>query len=161
LPTCSKRAIERQCACSIQREQTDLNTLVRSVVGEQAADELVAAAPGCAAARLALDPARMRLAVRNLLDNACCAMAPKVARRPRSTALDSSSVVVAVPDSAQACRRHLLHLGEPFFRAGTHTRLAPAAPGSAISVPAGRQGARRYVEVPQPRARSRDASPPA
>ena len=102
---------------ALRREVTDLNTLVRSVVGEQAAAQRVTLRLDAQLPALALDPARMRLAVRNLLDNAQRHGAEGGTPPEIRTALDGRFVVLAVRDFGPGVADdHLPHLGEPFFR---------------------------------------------
>ncbi len=115
---------------TLQREACDLNTLAREAAAAQAVD--LALAPGLPP--LQIDRTRLRLLLRNLLDNAL----RHGAAEPRpvlGTALDGGEVVLSVrdfgpgvPDAA------LAHLAEAFYR-----------PDAARSRPAGGVGLGLYL----------------
>ena len=103
---------------ALQREPTDLNALVRDTVqahfdGQGVATELDARLPA-----LPLDRVRVRLLVRNLLDNALRHSADAAQPPQLSTALADGVVHLAVRDWGPGVPpEHLPHLSEAFYRA--------------------------------------------
>lgn len=103
---------------ALHREPVDLAALVRETVAELPGSERVVLdlAPGLPA--LALDRTRMRLLVRNLLDNALrhggsAAQPPQVTLRP-----EGAGVALEVRDFGPGVdAAQLAHLTEPFYRA--------------------------------------------
>jgi signal transduction histidine kinase len=103
---------------ALQRERCDANTLVRSVVDEQFASaglrlELAAGLPPAE-----LDPVRLRLAVRNLIDNALrhgvAATTPPCVRSASQQGLLEISVRDFGPGVDES---QMAHLSEAFYRA--------------------------------------------
>ena len=106
----------------LQAEATDLAALVRA----QLADQPVALALDAGLPQLHLDPVRIRLLLRNLVDNALrhgagAAQPPKVSLRR-----DGDSVLLEVRDHGPGVApEHLAHLAEAFYRPdGARTRAA-------------------------------------
>jgi signal transduction histidine kinase len=97
---------------ALQREPCDLNELIRAQLGGSAVD--LDLAPGLPP--LPLDRVRLRLLLRNLVDNALHHGA--AARRPLvSTALDGGEAVLRVRDfGAGVADEQLPHLADPFYR---------------------------------------------
>ena len=97
----------------LQAEATDLAALVRA----QLADQPVALALDAGLPQLHLDPVRIRLLLRNLVDNALrhgagAAQPPKVSLRR-----DGDSVLLEVRDHGPGVApEHLAHLAEAFYR---------------------------------------------
>ncbi len=122
----SERLASRHAA--LQREPLALEPLARSVIqelharyGDAAARIVVRVDPGLP--RLMLDAARMRLLLRNLLDNALRhggkqALAPELHLRLVAQGADRvSSLEIEVRDHGPGVtEEQLLHLAEPFYR---------------------------------------------
>jgi signal transduction histidine kinase len=102
---------------ALQAEPTDLNALVRALCAEQFPGAAVELQLDDTVGRVTLDPMRIRLALRNLLDNALrhSAGAPP----PRlGTQRDAESVHLTVRDFGPGVAQdHLPHLAEAFYRA--------------------------------------------
>ncbi|MEO7937691.1 MAG: ATP-binding protein, partial [Burkholderiaceae bacterium] len=102
---------------ALQREPVDLAALVREVVAEQAGGAAVALDLPQALAPRPLDRTRVRLLMRNLLDNALRYSAgapqpPRIALRA-----DGRGVVIEVRDFGSGVEAaQLAHLTEPFYR---------------------------------------------
>jgi signal transduction histidine kinase len=102
---------------ALQRERTDLNALVRAVVDEQFARAALQLdlAPGLPAAEL--DPVRMRLLLRNLIDNALrhggAAPTPPII----ASAVEGGRLRLSVRDFGSGVdEAHLPLLSEAFYR---------------------------------------------
>jgi len=118
----SERLATRHAA--LQREPVDLQALAHDVLHELQARHPGTAAPVChvqpGLPRLALDPARMRLLLRNLLDNALRHSAD--APRPPELHLQADTgagqgLVLSVRDHGSGVPDDMLpHLAQPFFR---------------------------------------------
>lgn len=106
-------------AVTLQRESTDLNTLVREVVATQFAGQEVRLDLADGLAPLALDRPRAAMLVRNLIDNACrhgAGSGPVVV----TTRSDADAVLLEVRDRGPGVtEEHLAHLAEPFYRPDT------------------------------------------
>ena len=105
---------------ALQREDADLNALVAEVIaahfdGRGVRVEAVAGLP-----RLSLDPVRIKLLVRNLLDNALRHSADAEQVPVVSTAVDGDSVVLVVRDFGPGVPpEQLPRLAEAFYRVDT------------------------------------------
>jgi len=103
---------------ALQRERCDLNALVRTLVAEQfpAATLRLELAPQLPTAEL--DPVRLRLALRNLIDNALRHGAATDTPPCLRTALDGGRLELSVRDFGPGVDdAHLAHLSEAFYRA--------------------------------------------
>ncbi len=102
---------------ALQLQHTDLNALVRQVVAELPAPSAVIFEPGDDLPPLPLDAARVRVVVRNLLDNAlrhsdATGQAPQL-----STGRDGAQVRLSVRDFGPGVEPGQLPLlGEAFYR---------------------------------------------
>ncbi len=102
----------------LQREPTELALLVKEVVASLPGDPQVTQTVAPELPGLLLDPARIRLLLRNLLDNALRYSAD-VSRQPEVTVrtADSGLVVIAVRDfGAGVPQDQLAQLAQPFYR---------------------------------------------
>ena len=115
----SERLAERHAA--LQREPVLLPDLAREVLAElqhrypDAAPVVLDAAPGLPT--LSLDPARMRLLLRNLLDNALRHGAGAVLAPELHVHMDGPGIRIVVRDHGPGVPDDQLpHLAEPFFR---------------------------------------------
>jgi signal transduction histidine kinase len=126
----SERLATRHAA--LQREPTDLAALAQEVVADVVADGVQAQGAGAAARQptldvapglptLQVDRARIRLLLRNLLDNAL-RHTPATAEPPRLSVQcevqgSTSAVVITVRDHGPGVQEAALpHLAEPFYR---------------------------------------------
>jgi len=103
---------------ALQRERCDLNALVRTLVAEQfpAATLRLELAPQLPTAEL--DPVRLRLALRNLIDNALRHGAATDTPPCVRTVLDGGRLELSVRDFGPGVDdAHLAHLSEAFYRA--------------------------------------------
>jgi len=103
---------------ALQRERCDLNALVRALVAEQfpAATLRLELAPQLPTAEL--DPVRLRLALRNLIDNALRHGAATDTPPCLRTALAGGRLELSVRDFGPGVDdAHLAHLSEAFYRA--------------------------------------------
>ncbi len=103
---------------ALQRERCDLNALVRALVAEQfpAATLRLELAPQLPTAEL--DPVRLRLALRNLIDNALRHGAATDTPPCVRTVLDGGRLELSVRDFGPGVDdAHLAHLSEAFYRA--------------------------------------------
>ena len=103
---------------ALQRERCDLNALVRALVAEQfpAATLRLELAPQLPTAEL--DPVRLRLALRNLIDNALRHGAATDTPPCVRTALAGGRLELSVRDFGPGVDdAHLAHLSEAFYRA--------------------------------------------
>ena len=103
---------------ALQRERCDLNALVRTLVAEQfpAATLRLELAPQLPTAEL--DPVRLRLALRNLIDNALRHGAATDTPPCLRTALAGGRLELSVRDFGPGVDdAHLAHLSEAFYRA--------------------------------------------
>ena len=109
---------------TLQREATDLNTLVREVVATQFAAQNVRLELTDDLSPLALDRPRATMLVRNLIDNAC--RHGGGAAVVVTTRGDADAVVLEVRDHGPGVpEEHLAQLAQPFFRPDTaRTRAA-------------------------------------
>jgi signal transduction histidine kinase len=109
---------------TLQREATDLNTLVREVVATQFAAQNVRLELTDDLSPLALDRPRATMLVRNLIDNAC--RHGGGAAVVVTTRADADAVVLEVRDHGPGVpEEHLAQLAQPFFRPDTaRTRAA-------------------------------------
>jgi signal transduction histidine kinase len=103
---------------ALQREPTDLNGLVRALVDERFAGRgLRLALDPALPADLPLDPGRIRLLVRNLLDNALRAGGDATPPPQLRTVRDTGQVRLEVRDHGPGVDPAVLpRLGEAFFR---------------------------------------------
>jgi signal transduction histidine kinase len=105
---------------ALQREDTDLNALVNEVIATHFSERRVQVKAAASLPRLSLDSVRVRLLLRNLLDNALrhsagAAQAPVV-----STAVEGGAVALAVRDFGPGVPPDQLpHLAEAFYRVDT------------------------------------------
>jgi signal transduction histidine kinase len=104
---------------ALHREPTDLCALVRDLVQERALAELVTLELPQGLPAIDVDATRVRLAVRNLLDNAvrhgAASTPPHLAVRR-----DGQRLLVVVRDRGPGVdAAHLVHLGEAFYRTDT------------------------------------------
>jgi signal transduction histidine kinase len=100
---------------ALQREATDLNTLVREVVATGFASQPIALALDDELPPLMLDRPRATLLVRNLIDNACRHGAG--AAVAVSTRVDGEQVRLSVRDHGPGVPEdQLTRLAEPFYR---------------------------------------------
>lgn len=102
---------------ALQTEATDLNALVADVIAAHFADQGIAvhASPGLPP--LALDRARLRLLLRNLLGNALRHGGDAAGRPSVATALDADAVRLIVRDHGPGVpEEQLARLAEPFYR---------------------------------------------
>lgn len=113
-------------AAALKREATDLNTLVREVVGSQFADQSIHLELADELPALPLDRPRVVMLVRNLVDNACrhgagAALPVQITTRP-----DGDTVLLTVRDHGPGVPEdQLAKLAEPFYRPDTaRTRSA-------------------------------------
>ncbi len=103
---------------ALQRERCDLNALVRTLVAEQFPTAVLRLdlAPQLPAAKL--DPVRLRLALRNLIDNALRHGAAADSAPCVGTALADGRLELSVRDFGPGVDdAQLLHLSEAFYRA--------------------------------------------
>jgi signal transduction histidine kinase len=104
-------------AAALEREPTDLNQLVRDLVGSEFAGQpvhldLAEGLPG-----LRLDRPRVALLLRNLVDNACRHGAAAAEPVTVSTRLDGATVQLSVRDHGPGVpEAQLARLTEPFYR---------------------------------------------
>ncbi len=103
---------------ALQREHCDVNALVRSLVDEQFASTALRLDLTESLPRVEVDPVRLRLALRNLIDNAlrhgASAGAPPCVR----SALADGRLELSVRDFGPGVDdAQLSHLGEAFYRA--------------------------------------------
>ena len=114
-------------AAALQREPTDLNTLVREAVATQFAGQPIRLYLADDTPALSLDRPRVAMLVRNLVDNACRHGAG-ADRQPVvvTTRADGDAVRLVVRDHGPGVPdEHLARLGEPFYRPDTaRTRAA-------------------------------------
>ena len=102
---------------ALLREPADLNALVREVVEAHFAGQAIGVSLAAELPTLALDTTRIKLVLRNLIDNALrhspdAAMPPQV-----TTRLDAHTVILAVRDHGPGVEESQLpHLAEPFYR---------------------------------------------
>jgi signal transduction histidine kinase len=103
---------------ALQRQVTDVNALVRDVVAEQFAGQRVQLALGATLPSATIDAMRVRLALRNLIDNAL-RHSPAGAAPPRVvTTLHGDELRLSVRDFGSGVdAAHLPHLSEAFYRA--------------------------------------------
>jgi len=103
---------------ALQRQATDLNALVRELVAEHFADQPLRLALAETLPSAAIDAVRVRLALRNLIDNAL-RHSPSNAPPPLvSTALDGAELRLVVRDfGAGVDAAQLPRLSEAFYRA--------------------------------------------
>jgi signal transduction histidine kinase len=115
-------------AAALTREATDLNTLVREVVATQFTGQPVQLDLADGLPALPLDRPRVRMLVRNLVDNACRhgAGTAGLANVSVSTRLDGDGVRLRVRDHGPGVpEEQLTRLAEPFYRPDTaRTRSA-------------------------------------
>ena len=113
-------------AAALTREATDLNTLVREVVTMQFAGRPVQLDLADELPALPLDRPRVRMLVRNLVDNACRHGAGAADPVVVSTRLDGDAVRLRVRDHGPGVPEDQLdRLAEPFYRPDTaRTRSA-------------------------------------
>jgi len=114
----------------LQTEPTDLNELLQDVIASHFAQREISLAPASESVTLPLDRVRMRLLLRNLIDNAlrhsrAAAAPPLVAITaggggPRLSVRDFGP---GVPEE------HLPHLAEPFYRADSARQRATGGVG--------------------------------
>jgi signal transduction histidine kinase len=105
---------------ALQREDTDLNVLVGEVIAAHFSGRGVRVEPAAPLPRLSLDPVRIKLLLRNLLDNALrhsgdAALPPVV-----STSIDGDTVTLVVRDHGPGVPpEQLPRLAEAFYRIDT------------------------------------------
>ncbi len=103
---------------ALQRQATDLNTLVRDLVAEQFADAELQLDLADALPRVSIDPMRLRLALRNLLDNALRHSPAGAAPAQVRTQLHDGRLMLSVRDFGPGVDdAQLPHLSEAFYRA--------------------------------------------
>jgi len=115
---------------ALLREPTALDELVRDVSAAQFEGRALDLRLDATAAPLQLDRARVRLLVRNLIDNAL-RHSPEGGAPPQvATARDGDRVVLAVRDFGPGVsEEHLPHLAEPFYRADSARQRATGGVG--------------------------------
>ncbi len=113
-------------AAALTREATDLNTLVREVMGTQFAGQPVRLDLADPLPELPLDRPRVRMLVRNLVDNACRHGAGAAEPVSVSTRVEGDAVRLLVRDHGPGVPEHQIErLAEPFYRPDTaRTRSA-------------------------------------
>jgi signal transduction histidine kinase len=105
---------------ALQREDADLNALVAEVIATQFDGRGVRFEPAAALPRLQLDPMRIKLLLRNLLDNALRHSAGAPQPPAVATALDGSRIVLSVRDFGPGVPpEQLPRLAEAFYRTDT------------------------------------------
>jgi len=124
---------------SLAREPTDLNALVREVVGELVATEFAGRpvvldlADGLPA--LALDRPRASLLLRNLVDNACRHGSGDAGPVTVSTRRDGDAVELGVRDHGPGVpEAELARLTEPFYRPDTARTRAAGGVGLGLTL---------------------------
>lgn len=104
-------------AAALQREPTDLNALVRDVVQAGFADCAPRLELDPAVTPLSLDPARVQMLVRNLVDNACRHGSGGAEPVVVGTRVEPDAVVLSVRDHGPGVSEdQLARLAEPFYR---------------------------------------------
>jgi signal transduction histidine kinase len=104
-------------SAALEREPTDLNQLVRDIIGTEFADQAVRLDLAEGTPTLPLDRPRVALLVRNLVDNACRHGAGAAEPVTVSTRVDDSTVQLRVRDHGPGVsEEHLARLTEPFYR---------------------------------------------
>lgn len=113
-------------AAALTREATDLNTLVREVVAAQGAGQPVRLDLADPLPELPLDRPRVRMLVRNLVDNACRHGAGAAEPVVVSTRVEGDAVRLLVRDHGPGVPEDQIErLAEPFYRPDTaRTRSA-------------------------------------
>ena len=102
---------------ALQREALDPDALVRALVGEQFTDLPLELSLRAGPAPLALDAVRLRLLLRNLLDNARRHAAGAVQPVRVQTAIEGNELVITVRDQGPGVpAESLARLAEPFYR---------------------------------------------
>ncbi|HWS74080.1 MAG TPA: HAMP domain-containing sensor histidine kinase, partial [Quisquiliibacterium sp.] len=102
---------------ALQREELDPDALVRALVSEQFSDLPMELSLQAGPAPLALDPVRVKLLLRNLLDNARRHAAGAVRPTRVSSALEGEELVITVRDHGPGVPPEALaRLAEPFYR---------------------------------------------
>ena len=115
---------------ALQLEATDLNALVREVIDAHFAGRTVDVSAGDALGAVMLDATRIRLLLRNLLDNALrhggdAAVAPRL-----TTQREGDTVRISVRDHGPGIdESHLPHLAEAFYRADAARQRATGGVG--------------------------------
>ncbi|HET7862873.1 MAG TPA: ATP-binding protein [Burkholderiaceae bacterium] len=111
---------------ALTREASDLNTLVREVVATQFAGQPVQLDLAEGLPALLLDRPRVRMLVRNLVDNACRHGAGAAEPVSVSTRVEGDAVHLRVRDHGPGVpEAQIEHLAEPFYRPDTaRTRSA-------------------------------------
>ena len=103
---------------ALQRQDVDLNALVRDLVAEQFADAGLQLALAEALPSASIDPMRVRLALRNLVDNALRHSPAGAALPLVATAMRDGMLHLSVRDfGAGVDAAQLPHLSEAFYRA--------------------------------------------
>ncbi|PID49576.1 MAG: hypothetical protein CR991_06015 [Proteobacteria bacterium] len=104
---------------ALNTTELNLNELVRAVVNEHFPQATVELALSSALPLQALDNVRIKLVIRNLLDNALKYQSQQQTMQSVniSTQLDSNQVVLRIKDHGPGiAAEHLAHLTEPFYR---------------------------------------------
>jgi signal transduction histidine kinase len=159
----SERLADGAGHCALQLEATDLNTLVRDLLAGEFAGAPLQLELG-ALPELRLDRGRMRLLLRNLIDNALRHGAGAAQPSIISTSLDATGVRVGVRDFGPGVAdEHLPRLAEAFYRTdsarqrttggvglGLHLcRLIARAHGGELRIMNAQPGLRVEVTLPR------------
>ena len=148
---------------TLQRQPTDLAALVRAVVAEQFADQPIALALEQGLSPLDLDPARIQMLVRNLLENALRHGAGGESLVEVALRQQGAERILSVRDHGVGVdAEHLARLAEPFYRtdqARTRNqggvglglylcRLVAASHGARLDIQAAQPGLRVSLVLP-------------